>query len=286
MKIGGTEIGSAHPCYVVAEIGISHNGNLDTAKEMIREAKNAGADAVKFQKRTIDVVYTEEELARPRESVFGSTNGDLKRGLEFGFTEYSEINMYCNEKGITWFASPWDVHSVEFLEVFDIPAYKVASACVTDEDLLSVIKETKKPVIMSTGMSTEDQIWTAHDVIMNGPLAFLVCTSTYPCKLEELNLNRISTLNDQFTDCEIGYSNHYPGPWPSLCAVALGACIIECHVTLSRSMWGSDQAASLEFTAFAKMIREIRDFEIAKGSGDLGILQSEITIMEKLRRFR
>jgi N-acetylneuraminate synthase len=282
--------GEDKPCYIVAEIGLNHNGSLDTAKKLIDAAVDAGANAVKFQKRTVDVVYTAEELARPRESPFGETNGDLKRGLEFGFEDYQAIDGYCyarNQDGITWFASPWDVESVKFLEQFDVPFYKVASACVTDYELLKAIDETGKPVIVSTGMSSNIEIEKACEcALAHVNLAILVCTATYPSALKDLRLERIREMKYRYPECPIGWSHHAVSPWPALCAAVLGAKIIECHLTLDRSSWGSDQSASLEPAAFKKLITEIRDWEIARGDGTIGMIESERPIMEKLRRFR
>ena len=282
MIIDGTEIGHDQPTWICAEIGINANGSVDIAKKLIGVAVIAGCNAVKFQKRTIDVVYTKEELERPRESPFGKTNGDLKRGLEFNETEYGLIDMYCKEKGITWFASPWDVESVKFLEGFDVPVYKVASPCITDDDLIDAIREKMKPVIVSTGMSNQDQVSFVYERFPN--IVLLATTSTYPCKLEELNLNKIKTLKSKY-GCPVGYSNHFPGLWMSLCAVALGACVLEVHITLDRSMVGSDQSSSIEPAGLIKLVQEIRDFEKAKGDGKIGLIESEKPIMEKLRRF-
>lgn len=287
MKIGEKEVGPGHPSWICAEIGINHSGSLEIAKKLIDAASLAGADAVKFQKRSVDVVYTKEELEKPRESPFGSTNGDLKRGLEFGFKEYGEISAYCLEKKIDWFASPWDVASVDFLEQFDVIVYKVASACITDMVLLKRIAQTKKPVILSTGMSTIDQVKQAASFFPDvRHSALLVTTSTYPAKLEELNLSRIRTLNRLFPYHIVGYSNHHPGLWVNLCAVAMGAHILEFHLTLDRASFGSDQSASIEPNGAIKLISEIRDFEKATGDGKIGMLESERMIMEKLRRFQ
>jgi len=284
--------GEDKPCFVVAEIGINASGSVDIAKKMIDAAVDAGANAVKFQKRTIDVVYSEEELSRPRESPFGKTNGDLKRGLEFSREDYATIAHYCMHKEITWFASPWDIGSVEFLEKFRVPFYKVASACVTDYELLKAITATKKPVIISTGMSSMREIESAMDVVTeNGShfgvhdIALLACTATYPSALSELRLDRILTLKQRFSYLPIGWSHHAVSPWPALCAAVMGAKIIECHLTLDRSMWGSDQSSSLEPAAFKKLVQEIRSFEIARGDGTIGMIESERPVLEKLRRF-
>lgn len=291
MRIGYKEVGPGNPTYIIAEIGINHSGSVEIAKQLIDVAVIAGASAVKFQKRAVEAVYTKEELAKPRESPFGCTNGDLKRGLEFNLADYAEIDDYCHEKKIDWFASPWDVASVDFLQNFDIPVYKVASACITDHDLLERIAETKKPVILSTGMSTELQIDKAicslsRDRDLSYPsVALMVCTSTYPAKLEELNLSRITEFQRKWI-WPVGYSGHESGLWTTLAAVAMGATIIERHITLDRSSWGSDQSASVEPYGFIKLCREIRDFEKARGDGKIRILPSEVPIMEKLRRYR
>ena len=278
--------GQDKPCFVVAELGINHNGSVEIAKQLIDAAVAAGANAVKFQKRTVEVVYTPEELARPRENPFGKTNGDLKRGLEFSFEDYCEISDHCDVKEIQWFASPWDVESVAFLKGFGVPFYKVASACITDKALLSAITTTEKPVIISTGMSDEYQISDAVDFFGDTPMAILACTSTYPAAIVELNLARIYKLQQMFPRDTIGYSGHEVGIWSTLCAVAMGAKVVERHLTLDRAMWGSDQAASLEPPAFAKLITEIRDFEKAYGTEVLECLESERPILEKLRRVK
>ena len=284
MKIGNHEVGPDNPCFVIAEAGINHNGDIKIAKQLIDAAKVAGCQAVKFQKRTVDVVYSAEELARPRESPFGTTNGDLKRGLEFSLADYLEIDDYCAKKEILWFASPWDEESVDFLEDFEPPCYKVASACLTDIELVKKIADNKRPVIMSTGMSSLEEISRAYNVLDHP--ALLACTSTYPASLVELNLNRIKALQHYFPDDVIGYSGHEVGIWSTLCAVAMGACIVERHITLDRSMWGSDQAASIEPHGFALLVREIRDFEKALGDGKIGIIESELAIRDKLRRVK
>jgi N-acetylneuraminate synthase len=287
MKLGNKEVGEGHPCYVICELGINHQGSVEIAKKMIDAAVEIGADAIKLQKRTVDVVYTAEELARPRESPFGETNGDLKRGLEFGFDDYPEINEYCYQKKITWFASPWDCESVKFLEFFDVPFYKVASACVTDMELLKAIDETGKPTIVSTGMSSNIEIEKACEcALAHVNLAILVCTATYPSALKDLRLERIREMKYRYPECVVGWSHHAVSPWPALCAAVMGAKIIECHLTLDRAMWGSDQAASLEPAAFKKLVQEIRDFEIARGDGIIGMIESERPVLEKLRRFK
>lgn len=283
IKIRDKLIGDGQPVFIIAEIGINHNGDVEIAKKLIDIAKEAGCDAVKFQKRTVDIVYTKEELEKPRESPFGTTNGDLKRALEFGERQYGEVDRYCKEKDIIWFASPWDEKSVDFLEKFNVPAYKIASASLTDDNLLKHVKATKKSVILSTGMSTVEQIDHAIKTIGTENLAIMHCTSTYPSKLEELNLRVINFLKQKY-NVPIGYSGHEVGINPSVIAVVEGACIIERHITIDRSMWGSDHAASLEPTGLQKMVRDIRSIPTILGDGKKIVYDSEIPIMKKLRR--
>lgn len=283
VKIGDRFVGDGEPCYVVAEIGINHNGSLDTAKHLIDAAVECRCDAVKFQKRTIELVYTKEELARPRESIFGRTNGDLKRGLEFGYKEYCEIDRYCKAKGITWFASCWDKKSVDFIKQFDPPCYKIASPLIIDDDLLRYYRKQGKPIILSTGMSDLSIIKHAVDILGTDSLIIMHCTSTYPSKPEELNLKGILTLKEMY-DVPVGYSGHEVGLYTTFAAVVMGACIVERHITLDRAMWGSDQSASVEPQGFRRLIADIRTWEIAKGDGHIRIYDSEIPIMKKLRR--
>lgn len=283
VKIANKWVGDGEPVFITAEIGINHNGDMDIVKKLIDMAVFAGCDAVKFQKRTIELVYTSEELVRPRRNPFGQTNGDLKRGLEFGEKEYQEIDRYCKERGIIWFASPWDVKSVDFLEKFNAPCYKIASASLTDDELLKQIRSKGKPIILSTGMSTTEQIKHAVDVLGEENLILLHCTSTYPSKYEELNLNVIPWLKKVFNS-PIGYSGHETGIVESVMAVALGACVVERHITLDRAMWGSDQAASLEPDGLNRMVRDIRMIPDILGDGVKKVYDSEIPIMEKLRK--
>lgn len=285
VEIGEKIIGDGHPTFIIAEIGINHNGDINLAKGLIDIAVGNGCDAVKFQKRTIDVVYTSEELAKPRENPFGSTNGDLKKGLEFGENEYRQIDEYCKEVGIMWFASPWDEKSVDFLEKFNIPCYKVASACLTDDNLLKNIHSKGRPVILSTGMSSQEQIKHAVSVLGEKDLILLQCTATYPSKLEDLNLEVIKWFRDNFS-CPIGFSGHETGIVESVMAVVLGASVVERHITLDRSMWGSDQAASLEPGGLQRMIRDIRNVPIVLGNYDKKVLESELPILQKLRRIK
>ncbi len=283
MTIGGKKIGAGHPCYVVAEIGINHNGDLAIAKRLIDVAYGAGCSAVKFQKRTVEVVYTEVELARPRESPFGDTNGELKRALEFGRDQYREIDAYCRSVGMVWFASPWDEASVDFLEEFSVPCHKIASASLTDDSLLRHVRATGKPVILSTGMSTMAQIDHAVQVLGREDLIILHATSTYPANYDELNLRVIPALAQRF-GVPIGYSGHETGIPSSVAAVALGACMVERHLTLDRAMWGSDQAASLEPNGITRLMRDVRLIESSMGDGQKRLLEREVPIMQKLRR--
>jgi N-acetylneuraminate synthase len=283
VKLAERLVGPDHPAFVVAEIGINHNGSLQVAKQLIDAAVAAGCDAVKFQKRTVDVVYSQEELARPRESVFGPTNGDLKRGLEFGTDHYAEIDRYCQTKDIAWFASCWDKGSVNMIEQFNPPCYKIASASLTDDELLRHHRKTGRPLILSTGMSTLEQIDHAVEVVGRQDLIVLHATSTYPSAIEELNLRVIPRLRERYS-IPVGYSGHEVGLYTSLAAVVLGACVVERHITLDRAMWGSDQAASVEPQGFARLVKDIRAVEAALGDGVKRVYETEIPIMRKLRR--
>lgn len=274
-------------CYVVAEIGINHNGDLQLATQLMDVAHAAGCDAVKFQKRTVDVVYTADELARPRESQFGTTNGELKRGLEFGRAEYDQIDAHARALGIDWYGSPWDEASVDFLLRYDIPYLKIASASITDRQLLRHCAATGKPLMISTGMSDFALTRRVVDCInqAGGEIACLYhCTSTYPGVPEELNLRAIHTLQRAFPDIPIGYSGHEVGVPTSVMAATLGAVSIERHITLDRSMPGSDQAASLEPAGLERLVRDVRLWERARGDGVLRIYDSELPVREKLRR--
>lgn len=273
--------------FLIAEIGINHNGDLDIAKKLINEAFKAGFNAVKFQKRTVSVVFSPEELARPRESVFGETNGDLKFGLEFSRADFSEIDTYCKSLGIDWFASPWDVESLHFLEEFDVVAHKVASACLTDKSLLKALKATGKPVFISTGMSTLGQIREALDLLDPEKTVLMHTVSVYPAALEQLHLSWIDELKTNFPKIPVGYSGHEAGVMPSVIAVAkFGAVCVERHITLDRSMWGSDQSASLEPEGLNKVVKYIRSIPIVSGTGIKHILKEEEPILEKLRRVK
>jgi N-acetylneuraminate synthase len=283
IQIGNAAVGEGRPCYIIAELGINHNGSIETAKKLIDVACDAGCNAVKFQKRTIDVVYSPEELAKTRETPFGKTNGDLKRALEFGLFEYHEINRYCRAKKIDWFASCWDEASVQFIDQFDPPCYKIASASLTDDDLLQFTRAKGKPIILSTGMSTLEEVDHAVMVLGRRDLILLHTCSTYPSKYGELNLRVIQTMGERY-GVPVGYSGHETGVPTSTAAVALGACVLERHITLDRAMWGSDQAASLEVDGIRKLVRDVRLIELAMGDGVKRVWPSEVPIQEKLRR--
>jgi len=283
IRIGNRLVGDDQPCFIVAEIGINHNGDVDQAKRLISVALAAGCDAIKFQKRTVDVVYTQEELAKPRENPFGPTNGDLKRGLEFEQEEYEEINAFCKSVKMLWFASPWDEGSVDFLEGFRIPVYKIASASLTDDRLLRHIRAAGKPVILSTGMSTYVEIDHAVEVLGKEDLILMHTTSTYPATYDELNLRAIPAMAERYA-VPVGYSGHETGIPTSVCAAALGACCVERHITTDRAMWGSDHAASLEPNGIHRLVRDIRLWEQAKGDGIKRVYEREIPVIKKLRR--
>lgn len=283
VSIGSSMIGDKYPCYIIAEIGINHNGDIDVAKRLIDLAKFSGCNAVKFQKRTIDVVYKPEELAVPRENPFGNTNGDLKYGLEFEFEDYQEIDNYCKEKHISWFASCWDEGSVDFIDQFDVPCYKIASASLTDDELLRHTRSKGKPIILSTGMSTLQQIDHAVEILGKDNLVILHATSTYPAEYTELNLSVIPVLRQRY-GLPVGYSGHETGIPSSIAVVALGACVVERHITLDRAMWGSDQAASLGPGGIIKMVSGIRLMEMAMGDGVKRVIEREVPIIKKLRR--
>jgi N-acetylneuraminate synthase len=270
--------------FFIAEIGINHNGDVNIAKELIKLAKDAGCDAVKFQKRTIDIVYTKELLDSPRESPWGNTQRDQKKGLEFGLKEYREIDRYCRELGIEWFASAWDLESQKFLRQFNLKYNKVASAMIVYDELLKEIASEKKHTFISTGMSTIEQIDYAIDIFRKAgcPFELMYCKSTYPMNDEDANLNCIKTLKERYK-CNVGYSGHEVGLAVSYAAAALGITSLERHITLSRAMYGSDQAASVEPSGLRMLVGAIRKIEKAMGNGVISLLESEIPIAKKLR---
>ena len=283
IRIGSKLVGEGQPCYIIAEIGINHNGDIDLAKRLVSVAVAAGCDAVKFQKRTIDVVYTADELAKPRDNPFGATNGDLKYGLEFEEADFEDIDRFCRSVKIPWFVSPWDENSVDFMQQFDTPCYKIASASLTDDALLRHIRRTGKPVIASTGMSTYAEIDHAVEVLGKDNLILMHTTSTYPAKYDQLNLRAIPTMAERY-GVPIGYSGHETGIPTSVAASVLGACCVERHITMDRAMWGSDQAASLEPNGISRLVRDIRLCEQSMGDGIKRVYEEEIPIIKKLRR--
>ncbi|HOI73828.1 MAG TPA: N-acetylneuraminate synthase family protein [Syntrophales bacterium] len=283
VRIGNALVGDGHPCYIIAEIGINHNGDIEIAKKLIDLAVVAGCSAVKFQKRTVDVVYSAEELNKPRESPFGDTNGDLKYGLEFEKPEYDVIDRYCREKKIPWFASCWDEGSVDFIDRYDVPCFKIASASLTDDSLLRHYRSKGRPLIISTGMSTLEQVDHAVEVLGKKDLVILHSCSTYPADYSELNLKVIPFFRERYT-IPVGYSGHETGLASSVAAFAMGACAVERHITLERAMWGSDHAASLGTSGVIRLVRDIRLVEISMGDGVKRIAEREVPIMKKLRR--
>jgi len=283
MKIGAFEIGSSSPVFIMAEIGINHNGDLEIAKKLIAAAKQAGCNAVKFQKRTIEAVYTPEELAASRETPFGKTNGDLKRGLEFSLEAYQQIDSFCKEQDILWSASPWDEGSVDFLKHFNVPYYKVAAASLTDAGLLKKINSTGKPVILSTGMSELSEIDKAVQYLDKENLLIMHCVSQYPAAPENINLKAIQTLRERY-GVPVGYSGHELDTIISAAAVVMGACAVERHFTLDRKMWGSDHKASIEPNEMKEMIKNIRLVEQALGDPTPRCLPVEEPVKAKLRR--
>jgi len=285
IKIGNRKIGDGNPVYIVAEIGINHNGDLDTAKDMILSAKDTGADAVKFQKRTPELCVPKEQRDIMRETPWGYiTYMEYRERVEFGEADYREIDRYCKEIGIDWFVSVWDELSVDFIEEFDPLVYKLPSASLTDHKLLLKVRDTGRPMIISTGMSTSEQIDAAVKVIGLKDLVILHSTSSYPCNPDELNLMVVSTLKEKY-NCPIGYSGHEVGLIPSVVAVGLGANMVERHFTLDRAMWGGDQSASVEPGGFRRLVKYIRVTEMALGDGVKRVYDSEKAPMKKLRRY-
>lgn len=320
VKIGNKWVGDDCPCFIVAEIGINHNGSLEIAKKLIDAAVEAGADVVKFQKREVRLVYSREQLAEKRkvdESIIRSAldparnviegiewpvlpeesvvrlkanisdtiNGDLKNALELSEKMYDMIDIYCQEKGIMWFVSSWDGISSHNVGGYrSVPCDKVASACLTDKDLLLRIRSNERPIILSTGGSTMEQIEKAVEILGREDLIILHCVASYPCKDEEINLLVMNTLRKKFPNVPIGYSGHETGILPSVAAAVMGACMVERHITLNKKMPGSDHKASLEPQEFKEMVDQIRRFEKIRGDGVKRVWESEIPVMEKLRR--
>ena len=284
VQIGGRWVGEGQPVFITAEIGINHNGDLSIAKRLIDVAAMAGCDAVKFQKRTPEKAVPAEYRQVMRETPWGlMTYLEYRQKVEFGRHDYAEIDRYCKEKGLLWFASCWDEESVDFIEQFGPPCYKVASASLTDLPLLSKIRSTGRPMIISTGMSTQDEIEAAVSFLSDRNLLIAHSTSAYPCAPQELNLRMIQTLRSRF-DCPVGYSGHEVGLQTTLAAVTLGAAFVERHITLDRAMWGSDQAASVEPWGLMRLVRDIRVIEQALGDGVKRVYESEMQARQRLRR--
>ncbi len=284
VKIGNTLVGDGHPAYVVAEIGINHNGDLGIAKDLIKAATHAGVNAVKFQKRTPDLCVPPEQRNQMRDTPWGYiTYLEYRKKIEFGEAEYRQIDWFCKELGIPWFVSVWDEPSVDLMSAFDLPCFKIPSASLTDHGLLRHLRQTGKPVILSTGMSTPEQIEAAVSQLDIEKLLITHATSTYPCDPSELNLKVIQSLREKFP-CPIGYSGHEVGLIPSVVAVAMGACLVERHITLDRAMWGGDQAASVEPGGFERLVKYIRVTEQSLGDGIKRVYDSELPSLKKLRR--
>jgi N-acetylneuraminate synthase len=284
IQIGERWVGEGYPVLIIAEVGINHNGILQIARRLVDVAFMAGCDAVKFQKRTPEKAVPPEYQNVMRETPWGIISYlEYRRMVEFGYKEYDEINQYCKEKGILWFASCWDEDSVDFIEQFSPPCYKVASASLTDIPLLRKIKATGRPMIISTGMSTLEEIEAAVDLLGTDKLLIAHSTSTYPCPPEELNLRMIQTLRERF-DCPIGYSGHEVGLQTTYAAVSMGATFVERHITLDRAMWGSDQAASVEPSGAIRLVRDIRVIERALGDGQKRVYDSELKARDRLRK--
>lgn len=284
IQIGERWVGDYQPAYIVAEIGINHNGDLDLARQLVDAAVEAGCDAVKFQKRTPELCVPPEQREVMRETPWGYiTYLDYRYKVEFEQEAYEQLDQYCKQKGIAWLTSCWDEEAVDFIEQFEPPCYKIQSAAVTDRKLLERLKATGRPLILSSGMSSMEEIREAVQLLGTDNLILCHSTSTYPCPPEELNLRMIETLRQEF-DCPVGYSGHEVGLPTSVAAVVLGACYVERHITLDRAMWGSDQAASIEPGGFARLVRYIHVVERAMGDGVKRIYDSEIPVKKRLRR--
>jgi N-acetylneuraminate synthase len=276
----------ADTVFVIAEIGINHNGSVEIAKKLIDMAKEAGCDAVKFQKRTIGIVYPPEVLQVPRESPWGTTTRQQKEGLEFGKEQYDEIDRYCKQIGIDWFASAWDVPSQRFIASYGVRYNKIASAMLTNWELVKTVAQESKLTFVSTGMSTIDEIDKAVKIFRDAqcPFVLMHTVSTYPCRDDECNVLMVKTLKERY-GCRVGYSGHEVGLLPSVLAVVLGAEVIERHITLDRAMYGSDQAASLERRGLQILVRDCRDVHSIFGTGEKSISEGEKAVAKKLRYF-
>jgi N-acetylneuraminate synthase len=287
VEIGRRRVGAGEPVLVIAEIGINHNGSLDMARKLIDGAYLAGAEAVKFQKRTPELCVPKEQWHLERDTPWGRIPYiEYRRRMEFGDPEFAAIDRHCRERGILWFASCWDEEAVDFIERFEPPCYKIASASLTDHDLLRKVRATGRPVVLSTGMSTAPEIDEAVDLLGRRELLIAHSTSTYPCPPSDLNLRMIETLWRLYPECPIGYSGHEVGLAPTWAAVALGATFVERHITLDRALWGSDQAASVEVGGFMRLVANIRDIEKSLGDGVKRVYDGERAQIAKLRRVK
>ena len=283
IRIGKRSVGKGQPVYIIGEIGINHNGDLVNAKKLIDVAKEAGCDAVKFQKRTPELCVPEHQRKLTRETPWGiMPYMDYRYKVEFGAEEFEKIDSYCKRKGVDWFASSWDVSSLEFMEQFDTPCHKIPSAVLSNQELLKAYAATGRPIIVSTGMTTLDEIRDAIAFMDKDKLLIAHCTSIYPCPLEQLNLRMIQTLKDEFRTV-VGYSGHEVGLSTSYAAVVMGAAFIERHITLDRAMWGSDHAASVEPGGLKRLVENIRDIEIALGDGVKKVYEDEKIAWRRLR---
>jgi N-acetylneuraminate synthase len=284
-QLGERRVGAGYPVYITAEIGINHNGDVGNALALIDKAADSGCNAVKFQKRTPEICTPRDQWGIERDTPWGRMSYiDYRHQVEFGIEEYAAIDEHAKRRGIAWFASPWDIESVGFLQGFDVPAHKVASACLTDDELLRRLRHTDRTIILSTGMSTMRQIRHAVEVLGSDNIILCQATSTYPAPPAELNLRMIHTLQAEFPNVPIGYSGHETGLQTTLAAVAMGAVLVERHITLDRSMWGSDQAASIEPHGLARLVRDVRVISEAMGDGVKRVYDGERTAMKKLRR--
>lgn len=287
VEVGGRKVGAGERVFVVAEIGINHNGSLELARKLIDGACLAGADAVKFQKRTPELCVPREQWDVERDTPWGRlTYIEYRRRMEFGEREFAAIERHCRERDMLWFASAWDEEAVDFLERFDPPCHKAASASLTDHALLARMRATGRPLMLSTGMSTMDEIDAAVAAVGCGRLLLAHATSTYPCPVQDLNLRMIETLRGRYPACPVGYSGHEVGLAPTWAAVTLGATFVERHITLDRAMWGSDQAASVEIGGLMRLVAKIREIEAALGDGIKRVYAGELAQLAKLRRVK
>lgn len=287
IKIGNRTVGEKEKVYIIGEIGINHNGSVDIAKQLIMGAKAAGCDAVKFQKRTPELCVPKEQWNLERDTPWGRiTYLEYRHKVEFSLEQYSEIDLFCKEMRIDWFASCWDEESVDFIEQFNPPCYKASSASLTDIELLKKKKSTGKPLIISTGMSTMEEIENTVKEIGTDNLLIAHSTSAYPCPINQLNLNMIKTLQEIFPSVPIGYSGHETGLAPTWAAVSIGATFVERHITIDRAMWGSDQSASVEIEGLHRLVKNIRDIENSMGDGEKKVYESELSQIAKLRRVK